>query len=116
LRFGGGDGTGVPDFEGEVIACEPPTLLEYRWGTDTLRFEIAPDGDACILTLIDTFEEYGKAARDGTGWHVCLDVLEYTLAGTEPPWKSREHWGELNPDYVAKFGPEASTLAPPPGY
>jgi uncharacterized protein YndB with AHSA1/START domain len=31
-------------FEGEVLACDPPSLLEFMWGTDTLRFEIEPDG------------------------------------------------------------------------
>ena len=31
------------------------------------------------LTLYDTLDERGKAARDGAGWHVCLDELEAAL-------------------------------------
>ncbi|HEX8073920.1 MAG TPA: SRPBCC domain-containing protein [Thermoleophilaceae bacterium] len=34
----------------------------------------------------DTIVELGKAARDGAGWHVCLDQLEHQLDGTSPPW------------------------------
>lgn len=29
------------DFDGEVLAFEPPSLIELRWGTDTIRLEIA---------------------------------------------------------------------------
>ena len=28
-------------FEGEVLAFEPPTLVEFTWGTDTIRIELA---------------------------------------------------------------------------
>ena len=52
-------------FETEIIECSPPSVLEFRWDTnDTLRFEVRPDGDGCELTLLDTFDELGKAARD----------------------------------------------------
>lgn len=34
----------------------------------------------------------GKAARDGAGWHTCLD-----------------------PGYVERFGPEGATVGPPDG-
>ena len=60
LRFesDGGDG-----FEGEVVAFDPPSMLEIMWGTDRLRIEVRPDGKGAVLTLIDTFVELGKAAR-----------------------------------------------------
>ena len=29
-------------FEGRMIACEPPRLLEFMWGTDKIRFELEP--------------------------------------------------------------------------
>jgi uncharacterized protein YndB with AHSA1/START domain len=55
------------DFDGEVLAVQPPSLLEFRWGPDTIRFEVASasGGDRCTLTLIDTLDQVGKAARDG---------------------------------------------------
>jgi uncharacterized protein YndB with AHSA1/START domain len=108
LTFGQPSG----EFDGEVLACEPPALLELRWGTDTIRFEISPDGDGSTLTLIDTLAELGKAARDAAGWHECLDNLEHELDGT-PPLSPGERWKQLHPAYVEHFGPEAATIGPP---
>jgi uncharacterized protein YndB with AHSA1/START domain len=103
----------LPPMEGEMLAYEPPTLLEFRWGPDVLRFELAADGDDTVLTFTDTIEELGKAARDGIGWHICLDRLEYELAGKEAPWEPMQRHKELNPSYVERFGPEAATIGPP---
>lgn len=96
-----------------MIACDPPSLLEFRWGEDTLRFVLEPDGAGTVLTLTDTLEELGKAARDGAGWHVCLDQLALHLDGAEPSWSSVERWTEVHPAYVEEFGPDAATLGPP---
>jgi uncharacterized protein YndB with AHSA1/START domain len=101
-------------FESEISECVPGSVLEFRWDTnDTLRFEVRPDGTGSELTLLDTFDELGKAARDGAGWHACLDTLEYELAGSTPPWDSSARWSEVHPDYVARFPQEASTIGPP---
>jgi uncharacterized protein YndB with AHSA1/START domain len=102
-----------PGFDGTMLVYEPPETLEFLWGTDVLRFELSPSATGTVLTLIDTFEEQGKAARDGAGWHVCLEQLGFALDGDEPPWKPEEHWGEVNSAYVEALGPEASTLGPP---
>jgi uncharacterized protein YndB with AHSA1/START domain len=104
-----------PGFDGEVLTVEPPALVEFSWGTDIIRFELTPEGDGCTLTLTDTIDELGKAARDGAGWHACLDVLEAVLDGTPPSFTSGERWQAVHPGYVAAFGPEASTIGPPPG-
>src|SRR5258708_4436342 len=103
----------VPPFEGEVFAVEPPTLLEFSWGPDVLRFEITPGNGGCTLILTDTLEELGKAARDGAGWHVCLDKLEYDLQRAAAPWTDSDRWKEVHPSYVEALGPEAATLGPP---
>lgn len=104
-----------PSFGGEVLACDPPSLLEFRWGSDVIRFEITPDPRGCTFVLTDTFGERGKAARDAAGWHTCLDFLGQHLHGAAPPWSPGERWSEVHPGYVAKFGPEAATLGPPQG-
>jgi uncharacterized protein YndB with AHSA1/START domain len=114
LRFVS-DEDAFPPFEGKVLTYEPPRVLELTWGPDVLLFAIEPDGDGSVLTLVDTITEVGKAARDGAGWHECLDRLEYDLRGETPPWKGMERWSEVHPDYVERFGPEASTLGPPEG-
>ena len=100
------------EFDGEVLACSPPALLEIRWGTDILRFEIVPDADGCTLTLTDTFDEVGKAARDAAGWHECLDNLGHHLDGT-PRLAAGERWRQVHAAYVEALGPEASTIGPP---
>jgi uncharacterized protein YndB with AHSA1/START domain len=105
----------LPPTEGEVLAVEPPSLLEYRWDTDVLRFELEPDGDGCVLTFLDTFDELGKAARDGAGWHACLDALELDLGGEEAPREAMDRWRALQAGYVERFGPEAATIGPPDG-
>ncbi len=112
LRFEspGGD---FPAFDGEVLACEPPSLLEFRWGTDVIRFEIVPHDGGCTFVLTDVFGELGKAARDAAGWHACVDLLEHHLRGAAAPWASGERWSAVHPGYVRKFGPEGATIGPP---
>lgn len=55
LRFSFPAGQGEP-FDGEMLVYEPPSLMELRWGPDTLRFELRPEGDGCTLTLLDTLD------------------------------------------------------------
>lgn len=115
LRFVFPDDEGPP-FDGEMITYDPPSVLEYRFGDDTLRFELEPAGRNTVLTFTDTFDEVGRAARDGAGWHGCLDVLDYHLAGKEPPWTPQERWHDVHDAYVERFGPDASTIGPPQGF
>jgi DNA-binding transcriptional ArsR family regulator/uncharacterized protein YndB with AHSA1/START domain len=100
-------------FTGVVRVVEPPTALEFTWGTDLLRFELQPADSDCILTLLDTLDERGKASRDTAGWHVCLDMLELHLSGRSPAEGAEAAWQELLTAYQEKFGPEASTIGPP---
>ena len=98
---------------GEMLAFEPPSLLELRWGEDILRFALEPDGIGSILRLTVTMVEHGKAARDATGWHICLEQLSYVTNGATPPWKESDRWREVNRGYVERMGPEASAIGPP---
>jgi uncharacterized protein YndB with AHSA1/START domain len=102
-------------FDGEVLAYEANAALEFRWGTDVIRLEVEPDGDGTLLTLLDTIDELGKAARDGAGWHTCLDYLKHHLDGTQPPWSHSERWREVHPGYVEDLGPDAAAIGPPAG-
>ena len=104
---------GMDSFTGEVVVVDPPHVLEYTWGTDRLRFELEATNGGCTLTLLDTIDEIGKAARDSAGWHVCLDKLDAHLDGASPQWTDGDRWKELNPAYAEKFGPEAATIGPP---
>ena len=99
-------------FDGEMLRFEPPRLMEMSWGTDILRFELRPDDGGTVLEFTDTFDDVGKAARDGAGWHACLDLLEYELSGKKPPWTSADRWRQVHHVYVERLGPEASTIGP----
>jgi uncharacterized protein YndB with AHSA1/START domain len=112
LRFGPKE-VPAPWFDGEMLAFEPPSLLELTWGDETLRFEVRPDQDGSVLVMTCSFEELGKAARDGAGWHACLDQLACDVMGTGPPPSPAERWRELFSAYKARFGPDASTMGPP---
>jgi len=112
LRFAFPNGEG-PTLEGEMLVYDPPDLLELRWGDETLRFELQPHGQGTILTLVNTFEQIGKASRDAAGWHACLDTLQYVLGDQRVPWSETEHWQQLHASYVESFGAEASTIGPP---
>ncbi len=117
LRFvsaSGGSGGSGGSFAGQMLVFDPPEVVEFTWGTDLLRIELRQDGPGTLLTLTDTFDDVGKAARDAAGWHECLDRLVSDLDGTAQPPKG-ERWRQIHPVYVAELGPEASTIGPPAG-
>jgi uncharacterized protein YndB with AHSA1/START domain len=113
LRFRHRDDAGPP-FVGEMLAFDPPSVMELRWGEDVVRIEVTPAGESgSTLVLTHTFAELGKAARDGAGWHACLDSLGHALAGEVTPGGRGGRWREVRAAYVERFGPEAATVAPP---
>jgi hypothetical protein len=72
-----------------------------------LRFELEPDGDACLLTFTATV-----AAPDDVlpkalaGWHIHLDHLDGLLEGERVYWErwDEEHrpsWERLHERYLA---------------
>jgi uncharacterized protein YndB with AHSA1/START domain len=67
---------------GEVLVVNPPHELVHRWGDDTVRWRLSPTATGCRLTLEQTMADRDRAAGNAAGWHVCLDVLDGTLAGT----------------------------------
>jgi uncharacterized protein YndB with AHSA1/START domain len=103
----------IPPQDGEMLAFDPPSLMELIWGDETLRFELAADGAGTLLRFTASFEELGKAARDGAGWHSALDVLACALEGQPSPWAPGERWRQVHRVYVERFGPDASTIGPP---
>jgi uncharacterized protein YndB with AHSA1/START domain len=114
LTFSGPEGRG-PDFDGEVLAYQPQSLVEFRWGTDVIRLELAGRPDGCTLTLLDTFDELGKAARDAAGWHECLTGSPTTrclLTSFTPG----QRWSEVHPRLCRGVRPRGRRDRPPPGY
>jgi uncharacterized protein YndB with AHSA1/START domain len=103
----------IEPMHGEMLRFEPPSLLEFNWGADRLRFELSQDGDDTVLVLTVGLEELGKAARDGAGWHTSLDHLAHALAGGADREDMSNRWREVHPTYVSTFGSEAATVGVP---
>lgn len=103
----------APSFEGVMNVYDPPHAMEFVWGEDVLRIELAPVTGGTRLTLIDTFEEYEKAARDAAGWHACLDRQQYDLDDEPWPYGDDGRWKEVTPYYMEHF-PKEATTAPIP--
>ncbi|MEA2384881.1 MAG: hypothetical protein QOH72_4852 [Solirubrobacteraceae bacterium] len=113
LRFVPRDGSGE-GFEGVVVTCDRPNRFEFRWaGGEDVRFDPESLGARTLLTLVNTIDDVGKAAREAAGWHVTLDALAAHLAGREQEPPSSERFLELFRDYAQSFGDDASTTAPP---
>jgi uncharacterized protein YndB with AHSA1/START domain len=103
------DGDVAEDMAASIRRAEPPTLLEYTWGTDLLRWELAPTGSGTRLTLRHTVQDKDWAPKVAAGWHICLDVAERLLDGRPiGPIRGSEAmnfgWGELNDSYAARLG------------
>jgi uncharacterized protein YndB with AHSA1/START domain len=90
-----------PIFRGSVIAFDPPNRFAFTWGGERLHFELTSDGDGTRLTFTHVLSHESVAARNGAGWHVCLQALGRLLGVDEE---------ETNPfavydDYVGRVGP-----------
>ena len=111
LRFVFRAGEG-PDFFGSMVEFSPMSAMELAWeGDESLRLEVSAFESGCVLTLINRFDEIGKAARDAAGWHACLDALEAFLSGSSVD--AGAVWLDVHAGYVSRFGPEAATIGPP---
>jgi uncharacterized protein YndB with AHSA1/START domain len=110
------DGDNREDLPATVTTAEPPTLLEYTWGTDLLRWELAALGSGTRLTLRHTVAERDVVPKAAAGWHLCLVVAEHLLDG-EPIGpivgeQALEYgWQELHDAYAARLGIEGTGWA-----
>lgn len=99
------EGNEGPVLEGVMRVFEPPRVLEYTWDTDLLRFELKPEagGQHCELTFTTTFGQRSHAARDASGWHMCLTNLDKLLSASARK-AVEEHFPSLYKAYVASLG------------
>lgn len=75
----------TPEFTGTIRIWDPPSVFEWTWDVDLLRFDLTPiDGGTRLVftTWLALFtEEPGDAplADTAAGYHVCLDELRAVL-------------------------------------
>jgi uncharacterized protein YndB with AHSA1/START domain len=120
LREGGRMSFTFPDADmeptgGTVTELDPPHRFAFLWGDEQLRIELEPDGEGCLMRFTHVLSTREAAARDGAGWHVCLDRLETRLSGgaAEAPGSGvTGEWRELYEEYRRRGAPAG---APVPG-
>ncbi|APU17739.1 MULTISPECIES: SRPBCC domain-containing protein [Actinoalloteichus] len=67
---------------GVITEVDPPRLLEYTWGDETLRWELEPDSaGGSLLVFTTVFPDRADAAPNAAGWHVGLERLAARLDG-----------------------------------
>ena len=103
------DGDVAEDLPASVRRAEPPTLLEYTWGTDLLRWTLEPVDAGTRLTLEHTLGDRDWVPKVAAGWHLCLDVAERLLDG-DPigPIRGEDAknygWDRLHDEYAETLG------------
>ncbi len=90
---------------GNTVSCtitelQPQSVLEYTWGRDTLRWELYPEQDGCLLVLKEFFSVLdGHRPKDLAGWHTILDMLPAVLDGQRAEF-SMHHWQQIFERYT----------------
>jgi uncharacterized protein YndB with AHSA1/START domain len=107
------DGDERLDLPAHVRRAEPPALLEYTWGSDLLRWELAATASGTRLTLEHTVDERETVPKMAAGWHICLAVAEHLLdghpVGPIVGENARNYgWEALNDEYSRRLGIERS--------
>jgi uncharacterized protein YndB with AHSA1/START domain len=104
---------GASTMLGSVTELDPPRRFSFMWGDDHLHFALEPadGGAACTLRLTVELDSRDKAARDGAGWHQCLDGLETWLAGagSTRPYEA-EAWRGYYAEYERRGFPTGASL------
>jgi len=68
-------------FTGRINVWEPPSVFEWTWGGDIVRFELSPHPEGTELVFTTWLESTGRAeaANTAAGYHVCLARLRQLL-------------------------------------
>lgn len=98
---------------GEMLVFDPPSVLEYMWDVDLLRWELEPRDGGTLLTFTHIFDDKRRGARDAAGWDICLASLSALLAKRVAEPFTDERHADLFAHYEERFGPEAAVLKSP---
>jgi uncharacterized protein YndB with AHSA1/START domain len=114
FRGGEGDGLDESELQGEVLAVDPPRLLEFRWGDGVLRCELKETANGCTLVFSESFTDGSIAARNAAGWEWCLGNLDQVLRDVAPTPFDMKRWRRPFERYTAQFEPVAGPQQEPP--
>jgi uncharacterized protein YndB with AHSA1/START domain len=99
------------DLPASVTRADAPTLLEYTWGDDRLRWELEPIESGTRLTLHHTVQGPDWLSKVAAGWHLCFVVAAHLLDG-DPigPIVGEDArnfgWDQLNDAYAERLVPD----------
>jgi uncharacterized protein YndB with AHSA1/START domain len=97
--------------ETRVTRADAPTLLQYQWGDNDMRWQLEPFGGGTRLTLWHNIDR-SYISMGAAGWHICFDVLDRFLAGKPlgrivgPEAMKFGGWQRLHAEYAKQFGVE----------
>jgi uncharacterized protein YndB with AHSA1/START domain len=98
--------------ETQVKRADAPSVLEFTWGGQDIRWELEPHGDGGTrLTLWHNIDRR-YIAMGAAGWHICVDVLDHFLADQPlgrtvgPDAMKIDGFQRLNAEYAKQFGVE----------
>ena len=102
--------------ETTVTRAEAPSVLEYNWGGNEMRWELEATSLGTRLTLWLNFDRR-FVSMSAAGWHICFDVLDHLLSGTPigrivGSEAMKFGWQRLNEEYARQFGMKAPTWPP----
>ncbi|HXT68279.1 MAG TPA: SRPBCC domain-containing protein [Vicinamibacterales bacterium] len=98
--------------ETTVKRADAPTLLEFNWGGQDIRWQLEPQaGGGTRLTIWHNINR-NFISMGAAGWHICFDVMDRLLAG-DPIGRlvgadalTFGGWQRLNAEYAEQFGKE----------
>lgn len=100
--------------ETTVLRAEAPSVLEFNWGDQHIRWELAPSESGTRLTLWHNINQR-FISMGAAGWHISFDVMDRLIAGLplERGEAMKAGWMRLNAEYAAQFGIELPSWTPP---
>lgn len=99
--------------ETTITRAEPPTVLEYTWGGQNLRWQLEAAGRGTRLTLWHNIDRR-YIAMGAAGWHICLDVLDHFADGAPigrivaADALKFDGWQRLHAEYARQFAEESA--------
>jgi uncharacterized protein YndB with AHSA1/START domain len=86
---------------GTVLTFEPPHRLAFTWAQDELHLELEQIDGGCRLTFVNVLAERDTAARNASGWDVCLGELDKLLSGATSKGPHSDDAAPFQPIYDA---------------
>ena len=92
-----------------VTRADAPQTLEYKWGSNDMRWELEPVGGGTRLTLWTSINRR-FIAMGAAGWHICFDALDHLLGGEPigrrvgPDSMKFPGFQRLHAEYATLFG------------